>query len=573
VLALLIGGGLILTGALELVGGGDGPGPGRTPRWRVAIGVLWVAAGVFVLAWPGLTVRVVALVVAIGLIVNGVLSVASAFRPRVTVDARIASGLLGIAGIVFGLLALLWPDITLLIVAVVFGARLIIIGGLEVWHALRGRRPRAQDPSDSALRRWARTIAAVVAVVLAVGAATLSVSLRGGAPVIDDFYAAPRTVPAEPGQLIRAEPFTREVPTVPTPTPHPAGASFGASGRVGPASAWRILYTTTDLDGTPAVASGLVVVPAEGDGDGPVVNWAHGTTGFAQQCAPSILAEPFESGALFLVDDIVAQGWALVATDYIGLGTEGPHPYLVGEPSGHAALDAVRAARQLEDARLGGQTVVWGHSQGGGAALWTGSIAAEYAPDVPLDGVAALAPASDLTGLVGGLEDITGGSIFASYVIAAYSQLYPDVTYREYVRPGAEVAVRQMSGRCLSEPSTGVTLLTLLGMASDPDVFAADPTTGPLGDRLRENMPTGPFPAPLLLGQGAADDLILPAVQDGFVEGLCAAGQQVDYRLYAGRGHVQLVAPDSPLVPELLEWTAARFAGDPVSPGCTRTER
>ncbi|WP_345750645.1 lipase family protein [Microbacterium rhizophilus] len=547
VLALLIGAGVILTGVLELTGGGDA---GRAPRWRVAIAALWIGAGIFILTWPGLTVRVLALVVAVGLLANGVFSVVSAFSRRASVDARIASGLLGIAGVVFGLLALLWPDITLLIVAAVFGARLIIGGALEIWQTLRGRTRRA----PRAPRRWVRTTAAVVAVLLAGGAASLSATLRAGSPVVDEFYAAPRTVPPDPGELIRAESFTRKVPTG--------------------ALAWRILYTTTDGDGAPAVASGLVVVPAAGEGDWPVVDWAHGTTGFAQQCAPSLLPEPFESGAFFLLDDVVARGWALVATDYIGLGTPGPHPYLVGEPSGRAVLDAVSAARDLDEARLGAQTVVWGHSQGGAAALWAGVLAARgYAPEVPLDGVAALAPAADLPGMVGEFDRITGGSVFASFVIAAYAQLYDDVAYGRYVRPGAEVAVRQMAGRCLAEPSTGVSVLALLGMRRDPDIFAADPTTDPLGARLRENIPPASIAAPLLIGQGADDELISRAVQDGYVGGLCAAGQRVDYRLYPGRGHVPLVEPGSPLVPDLFAWTAARFAGEPAEPGCRTTER
>lgn len=550
-LALLIGAGLVVNGILEIVARGDDE---ARPRWHRLLGVLWILAGVFVLAWPGLTVRVLVLVVAIGLIVGGVLRVVSMFRRPQTLDARIAAGLLGAAEVVFGVLALAWPDITGLIVAVVFGARLLIAGVLELWHAVRPPRidsAAAESRAPSPLARWTRTIAAAVALVLAVGAGTVSVALRDGSPVVDDFYAAPRTVPSEPGRLIRSEPFTRGIPA--------------------DAAAWRILYTTTNGDGTPAVASGLVVAPTSGDGAWPVIEWSHGTTGFAQQCAPSILAEPFESGAMFLLPDIVAQGWALVATDYIGLGTTGPHPYLVGEPSARASLDAVRAARELEPADLGAQTVAWGHSQGGGAALWVATIAADYAPDVPLSGVAALAPASDLPAFVGSLGEITGGSVFASFVIAGYSGVYDDVTYREYVRPGAEVAVRQLASRCLSEPKTGVSLLTLLGMSADPDVFAADPTTGPMGERMRENVPAATGDVPLLIGQGAADDLIVPTAQSGYVDGLCAAGRQVDYRLYAGRGHVELVQPDSPLVPELLQWTQDRLAGDPVEAGCTRS--
>lgn len=553
VLALLIGAGLILSGVLELAGGGDPDDEERMPRWRIGTAALWIVAGLFVLLFPGLTVRTVALVVAIALIVNGVLSLLAAFRRGATWDARIAAGLLGVAGIAFGLLALLWPDITLLVVAVVFGARLIIVGLLLVWHAVRGTQPTARAAGEpTGLRRWTRTIAAVVAVLLAVIAGSVSATLRGGSPVVDEFYAAPRDVPGEPGRLIRAESFTRGVPEN--------------------ATAWRILYTTTDHAGEPAVASGLVVVPAEGD-DFPVIDWTHGTTGFAEPCAPSLAEEPFESGALFLLPDVIENGWALVATDYLGLGAPGPHPYLIGRPSAHAALDARRAASELEEAKLGDQTVVWGHSQGGGAALWAGALADAYAPELDIAGVAALAPASNLTGLMENLPDVTGGSIFQSYVIAAYTAIYPDVTYREYVRPGAEVTVRRMAERCLAEPSAAVTLLEVLGLSKDPDINAADPTTGAFGERLVENTPPPTISAPLLLGQGAADQLVVRPAQDAYVEDLCAAGQQVDYRVYEGRDHVPLVEPDSPLVPELIDWTAARFAGEPIEPGCVSSER
>ncbi|MGR0219946.1 lipase family protein [Agromyces sp. ZXT2-6] len=553
VLAILIGAGLVLSGILELAGGGDPDDEERTPRWRVVTAALWIIAGLFVLLFPGLTVRTVALVVAIALIVNGVLSLLAAFRRGQTWDARIAAALLGVAGISFGLLALLWPDITLLVVAVVFGARLIIVGLLLAWHAVRGTQPsRRAAGAATGVRRWTRTIAAVVAVLLAVIAGSISATLRGGSPVVDEFYAAPRDVPGEPGRLIRAEPFTRGVP----------------ENAVG----WRILYTTTDHAGEPAVASGLVVVPTEGE-DFPVIDWTHGTTGFAQPCAPSLAEEPFESGALFLLPDILDNGWALVATDYLGLGTPGPHPYLIGRPSAHAALDARRAASELEEANLGDQTVVWGHSQGGGAALWTGAIADGYAPDLDLAGVAALAPASNLTGLIENLPEVTGGSIFQSFVIAAYTAIYPDVTYREYVRPGAEVTVRQMAERCLAEPSSFASVLSVLGLSRDPEIGAADPTTGAFGERLVENTPPPTILAPLLIGQGAADQLVVRPAQDAYVDDLCAAGQQVDYRVYEGRDHVPLVEPDSPLVPELIEWTAARFAGEPVEPGCVSSER
>ncbi len=561
VLALLFGAALVLTGVLELAGGGSGEA-GRPPRWRVTVAVLWIAAGVFVLLWLGLTVRVLVLVVAGALIVNGALSTLSALRRgtahgRTTLDARIATGLLGVAGIVFGVLAAVWPDVTLLVVGVAFGVRLIVVGLIELGQAWRASRPARVRAAPSArpglFARGARTVAAVLALVLAIGAGAVTLSLRAGSIVVDDFYAAPRVVPAQPGQLIRAEEFTRGMPDG--------------------SRAWRILYTTTDGAGRPAVASGLVVTPARGEGDWPVIDWAHGTTGFAQQCAPALLPGPFESGALYIAPDVVDRGWAIVATDYLGLGTVGPHPYLIGVPSAHAVLDARRAAAQLDEARLGTQTVVWGHSQGGGAALWTGALAEAYAPDLELAGVVALAPASSPPALIGGVADVTGGSIFASFAIAAYTAVYDDVTYREYVRPGLEPIARTLASRCLSEPGTVVSILTSLGLSADPEIFSTDPTAGPLGRRLEENIPPATVSAPLLIGQGGGDELVTPAAQSAFVDDWCSGGQSLEYTVYPGLGHLALVEPGSPAVDDVFAWTAARFAGEPTDTGCHRVDR
>src|SRR5699024_11114917 len=142
------------------------------------------------------------------------------------------------------------------------------------------------------------------------------------------------------------------------------------------ATGWRILYTTTDAHGAPATASALVLVPTSWRAvPRPVIAWAPGTTGFATHCAPSLLEHQVAAGAMPALDQVLDRGWAVVATDYTGLGTPGPHPYLIGPGEAHSVLDGIRAAGQLEGAELAPQTVVWGHSQGGHAALWTGQLA------------------------------------------------------------------------------------------------------------------------------------------------------------------------------------------------------
>lgn len=519
-----------------------------THRWpAVASGLQWFGVGVLVLAWPEITTQSIAVVVGIALIMGGLLDIAAGIRG--SADERLASAISGLASVVFGVLAVSWPSVTVLVVAVVFGFRLMSAGLRLAWSSFRDRRGTADAADDAPpgrLRRFGHVVGALATLIAALGLAGVSAKLNEGEPVVDAFYDTPEDLPAQPGRLLRTEPFTRTIP--------------------GNAKAWRILYTTTRADGVPALSSALVVVPKASAPQHPVIALAHGTTGVDRTCAPSVLPDPFGAGAFFALDKVIAKGWAIVATDYVGLGTTGGHPYLVGEPEGRSVLDAVRAARQLKGADLGDQTAVWGHSQGGGAALWAGGLAATYAPDVDVVGVAALAPASDVVGLAENLGAATVGSIFASYDLRGYANAYDDVKVGDYVKNTARASFDAVVGRCLAEPSV---LLTLIGGITLGDqVFSRDLAGGPLLARLQENVPTLPIAARLLVAQGDADQLVVPSVQATYVQSRCDAGQAIDYRTYPGLDHVPLVEADSPLIPELIDWTSARFAGDPPTPTC-----
>jgi acetyl esterase/lipase len=283
-----------------------------------------------------------------------------------------------------------------------------------------------------------------------------------------------------------------------------------------------------------------------------------------------VLPAPFPFDAtLPAFGELVERQWALVAPDYMGLGTTGPFPCLIGEGEARSALDAVRAARQLTGITLEDRTVVWGHSQGGHAALWTGILAPRYAPDVNVIGVAALAPATDIAPLVDAAQHTPVGKLMASYVVKAYSDAYPDVRFDDYVGPTTRG--RAMAGRCLS--GRGALLSLLVSVTMERGFFGRPPGEGPLGQRLAENTPHDSIAAPLLIAQGLADDLVLPDVQERFVRRQCEAGQPLEYRTYHARDHVSLVASDSPLTFDLAEWTLSRLAGAPVTAGCVMTPR
>ena len=558
-LTFYVGASFIISGIADLIDDEES-GSGAM---RMVLGWGWIAAGAVVLLWAGGVMAVIPLFIAVSLIVSGVVrgigGIRGAGKPS---DERTAALIFALADLIFGVVALAWPDVTLLVVAVLFGARTLLFGLGRVWTSLaqavgriRHNRTRPSGRTQpSTFKRWMRVTGAVLSLALAVAAAGLGAQLRDGAPQLSAFYDTPATVPAQPGVLLKSEPFTTKVPEN--------------------AKAWRILYTTTRDDNTPAVASAVVLtslVPA--NGPRPVVTWAHGTTGYAEACAPSNLAEPFSSGALPALGSIVENGWVLVATDYVGMGTAGPQPYLIGQGEGRSVLDSVRAAKSLDIAEdsleMADETVVWGHSQGGQAALWTGGLAASYAPDVKISGVVAMAPASDAIGLVKNMPNIAGGSVFASYVAAAYADTYPDVSFNEYITPVARTFVREMSTRCLSEPGVLVSLINALAIDKDKTIFAKDPTTGALGERLRENTPELPIPFPLFVAQGETDTLVIPEVQDAYIAARCAAGQELLYKKYAGRDHMGVVTEGSALLEDLITWTKDRIAGAPADTNCS----
>ena len=246
---------------------------------------------------------------------------------------------------------------------------------------------------------WFAAVAVALLVLATVAGWAIFVrSTQPDAP--GEFYSAPDPLPeGPPGTIIRSEVID--------------GFRPGAT-------AYRVLYTSTGYDGNPTAVSGFVLVPeGEPPADGrKVVAYTHGTVGVASNCAPSLVTSQ-EQQPLFVEggDDLLAAGYVVAASDYQGLGTPGPHPYLVGESEGMNALDSVRAARNLSEAGAGDDFVVWGHSQGGHAALFTAQLAASYAPELSLVGVAAGAPVPNLRDLFAVNIETTVGRVLIAMAL------------------------------------------------------------------------------------------------------------------------------------------------------------
>lgn len=353
------------------------------------------------------------------------------------------------------------------------------------------------------------------------------------------FYQPPAPLPAgRPGQLIRAESLEA-----------PPGYA-----------AWRILFHSRDVAGRDIAVSGFAVmangpVPAGGR---PVLAYAHGIRGLARLCAPSNVTEPLAGLATFA--PLLKRGAAVVATDYPGLGAPGPHPYLVGVSEARSVLDAVRAARQLAAVNAGHRVIVFGDTQGGQAALFAGQIAASYAPELHLLGIAAENPPTDLVAF----ERHAAAAPFAVESLleaaAGYSAAYPSADLRAILTPRGRADLGLLQREC--DDQFG---LATAGQAVSA-AFSKDPlTTPPWSTGLAaDSAGQAKTPAPILITQGTADQVYAAGITASFVRRICKLGDTVDYRTYPQIGHGVTIAS----VPDVLAWIAGRLEGRTAPDTC-----
>jgi uncharacterized membrane protein HdeD (DUF308 family)/alpha-beta hydrolase superfamily lysophospholipase len=545
--------GLVAAAVSELLGASDASRPALA---RVSALALTVAA-LAVAALPGLTLLGVAIVAGVGLLLVGVADLRHAFVERG--EERLLLGLKGGASVVCGVVALSWPSATVLVIALIVGARTFIFGCVQLASVVRPRPPRprrarhahaAAEAAAAAAARRGRTrrrLGVLGGVALAIAGVTASAIVHSpAAPRPGPFYAAPSPLPpGPPGTLIRTQEIKDFVPG---------------------AKAYRILYKSTGFDGRPDAVSGVVVVP-EGPaprGGRKVIAFTHGTVGVASDCAPSLqranIAQVLEG-----LGEFVAAGYVVAATDYSGLGTAGPNPYLVGRVEAANALDSVRAAHRLRPAHAGVEYAVWGHSQGGQASLFTGQLAGSYAPDLHLVGVAAGAPAPDLIDLLKVNVKTTVGRVLIAMALSAWSKVYANAKLSQILTPAAIPTVEGIASACLygREALAAIPGAGLLGVS----FFRHAPWHRQPWRRIAiENSPgAAPIGVPVLITQGGADPIVPARVTQRLARKLCAAGERVDLRIYPSLEHLEAGIV---VVPDVATWIAGRFQGREAPTTC-----
>ena len=355
---------------------------------------------------------------------------------------------------------------------------------------------------------------------------------------LPEFYSVPDPLPeGAPGEPIKTEP-------VDTTKLH--------------GTMTRVMYHSRSLQDQDIAVTGLIAVPAAPPPAGgyPVISWAHGTTGLADTCAPSLSPESYADLANTLLD----AGYVVVGTDYEGLGTPGRHPYVVGESEARGTLDIIRAARSLPDVHVSDRYVVLGHSQGGHAAMFALHIAHEWAPEIDLVGVVAGAPPSQLSLIYAALQT----SPFKHYLLMAAAGF--NAAYGDQAAP-LDAVLTPTGLEALATVDEGCAGDVARATADIPtsSVTKGDPNTVPEWAKLLEENDPGQFtePAaePLLIVQGGNDEQI-PVVSTSLLfDQLCKIGQVAQRWVYPGQSHAGVLGPS---FRDMLTWIGNRFAGEPA---------
>ena len=364
---------------------------------------------------------------------------------------------------------------------------------------------------------------------------------------ISPFYRWSVHLPSKPGQMLRSEALP--------PALIPRQAS----------SAWRILYTSTDArwHGGVIPASGTLYLPR---GQRPragwrLVIWAHGTLGVADSCAPSWTgANPRDRN---YISRWLDEGFAVMAPDYQGLGTVGPHPYLNWESEGRSVLDAARAALRSGHG-IENKLIITGQSQGSDAALGAARQAASYAPELGVRGTIATAV---VTTFPVENEPISR----KSPALAPYFVIYRMMTgglpngspsIESLLSKKGRILLDAARTRCDSRAVAEANGITRDNAFAIP-VDSIEAMLGPVGAM-------NPFHTrfPLMIGIGLSDELIPPERQRLALRTICRAGNSVRFHGYEGARHGETLSRSAD---DAVAFARAVMDGNPISSECSQT--
>lgn len=318
--------------------------------------------------------------------------------------------------------------------------------------------------------------------------------------------------------------------------PAPPAKPAAGSSEIAPHTARIFSFATRDQAGRIREVGGVVAepeVPWEGEGPRPTVVVAPGTVGQGDQCAPSVNhADERGGGQLRQVGPLLEQGFRVVVSDYIGLGTPGVHTYVNRVEQGRTLLDAARAGLAIDGLPADSPIAFWGYSQGGGATASAAEMAESYAPELNIVVTFAGAPPADLSEV---LRRIDGNTIMGAigYAVNGFMETDPEVRplLDEIASPYGKKVLAGLEGDCIADSALRVgghrTNSWTVDGRSLSDHFEEHPEIRAVLERNR--IGTMKPNAPVLVLNGRNDDVIPHGQAERLARDWCALGADVTF--------------------------------------------
>ena len=327
---------------------------------------------------------------------------------------------------------------------------------------------------------------------------------------------------------------------------------------------WIISYRSVSVAGDPIEVTGTIVAPnSVATEPRPVLSIGHSTLGVADMCAPSLDYTGDDvvlTGRDALVQPLLDDGWVVVTSDFEGLGGPGLHPYIVGASEAQGIFDIVRAAQTAPTLGADGPLFVWGHSQGGHAAMHVSQLWQTIAPELDLVGVAASAPPSQFPLLA----DYLKGGEYQGYlvmVMAALAEAYDELSLDTIIAPEYMPLIDELELGCSGHVRDTFNTIPFEDLTSVDDVFD-DPDWYA---RLVENDSNLlPNQTPVLILHGVQDEQIPVVSTSLLLDQICALEgyEHIERRVYEG-ATTHRGAPDVHW-PDLMDWMYDRVYDFPV---------
>ena len=393
-------------------------------------------------------------------------------------------------------------------------------------------------------------------VTLAVGVAAATLLARG-----TPFAQAQTPAPAKRSHILRSLPITRFYDT---PDPLPTGKSgelirseeFEQYELPFSVSAVRILYHSRSASGEDVPVSGVVLFPDERKppaGGWPVIAWAHGATGVARPCAPSLMRNV---GHGTLLSMYVNLGYAVVATDYAGLGTNFRNAFLDGPSNATDLIASISAARAAVP-ELGARWIVMGEAEGSLAAVAVAEKENEirdpsYLGSIAISGVLS---AEEI------YEHSAQGSSSLMLTSLAYGikTVYPQFQETDLLTEKGLALYHHMEQMC-SQARTFPALSSaeIAKPSWEKNAFVRQYF-------VRNNLGHTRAYGPILVISGDADQATPPTIMAQAITRMCKQGDRVQWERYHDLDPERVIG-DS--VRDQIAWIEARFAGRTPAINC-----